>query len=97
MAHIYSVGLAGWDENEDLRRRFGDRWTLYCRSVPKWRPRLRPWRPPDQSNARLFVAGGCAMRRGVAQWFARRDLRHLEIFAAETHPSGALRGVSPTD
>lgn len=42
MAHLYSVGLAGWDENEDLRQRFGEGWTDYRRHVRQWVPSLRP-------------------------------------------------------
>jgi len=35
MAHLYSAGLAGWDEDEDLRIRFGDDWLSYCCSFPR--------------------------------------------------------------
>src|SRR5262249_45070837 len=58
-AHIYSLGLAGWDEGEDLRRRFGDDWTTYRRAVRRWVPRVRPWRPPDGAPPR---AAACAAR-----------------------------------
>ena len=36
IAHVYSVGLAGWDEDEDLRARFGADWPLYKQRVRKW-------------------------------------------------------------
>jgi protein-S-isoprenylcysteine O-methyltransferase Ste14 len=71
MAHLYSVGLAGWDENDDLRRRFGDAWSTYRRSVRAWVPRLRPAVFPDR-HGHLFVAGGCDVCQQVASWFARR-------------------------
>jgi protein-S-isoprenylcysteine O-methyltransferase Ste14 len=29
-----------------LRVRFGAEWNAYAHGVPRWRPRLRPWRPP---------------------------------------------------
>jgi len=41
MAHIYSIGIAGWDEGEDLRGRFGKAWTAYRQRVPRWIPRWR--------------------------------------------------------
>lgn len=94
MAHVYSAGLAGWDENEDLRRRFGESWTQYQRSVRRWAPRLRPWYRPDRPPAHLFVAEGCDMCRDVARWFAVRHARQLAIVPAETHPSGGLRRIT---
>jgi protein-S-isoprenylcysteine O-methyltransferase Ste14 len=30
-------------EEPTLRRRFGDDYARYCRHVPRWRPRRRPW------------------------------------------------------
>jgi protein-S-isoprenylcysteine O-methyltransferase Ste14 len=94
MAHLYSVGLAGWDEEEDLRARFGDDWITYRRSVRRWLPAFRPWRRPDLPPAQLFVAAGCDMCRQVAQWFERRGIVGLCIVPAETHPSGALRRIT---
>ena len=32
-------------EEPTLGKRFGDQYTAYCRSVPRWRPRLTPWSP----------------------------------------------------
>jgi len=93
MAHLYSVGLAGWDEDEDLRTRFGGRWIAYSRSVPRWFPRLRPWRSSDQPPALLFVAGSCNMCNEVGQWFERHNATGLRIVPAETHPSGSLRRI----
>ena len=92
MAHVYSVGLAGWDEDEDLGRRFGESWVDYRRGVRRWIPRLRPWanRPP----ARLFVSESCGMCRDVGRWFERRGARRLVIVAAERHPSCTLTRIT---
>jgi len=94
MAHIYSLGLAGWDEGEDLRGRFGDDWTRYRRAVPRWIPRVRPWHPSDRPPAQLYVAESCGMCSEVGQWFLSRGVRGLVIVAAETHPSRALRRIT---
>jgi protein-S-isoprenylcysteine O-methyltransferase Ste14 len=94
MAHIYSAGLAGWDEDEDLRERFGESWSQYRGAVRRWAPRFRPWFPRDRAAARLFVAESCGMCHQVGQWFARRGARHLSIVPAETHPSAALRRIT---
>jgi hypothetical protein len=94
MAHIYSVGLAGWDEDEDLRVRFGDAWTTYRTNVRSWLPRFRPWHPPDDPPARLFVAQNCGMCSEVGRWFVGRGTRHLEILAAELHPSRRLTRIT---
>jgi hypothetical protein len=50
MAIIYSAGIAAWDEGQDLRTRFGDRWIAYRRHVRPWWPRWRPFVAPDTSD-----------------------------------------------
>jgi hypothetical protein len=94
MAHVYATGLAGWDEDSDLQRRFGSRWTDYRRGVRRWIPRLRPWHPPDEPPAQLFVAENCDLCRDVARWFESRGATALAIVPAETHRSGALRRIT---
>jgi hypothetical protein len=94
MAHIYSAGLAGWDEDEDLKQRFGEDWITYRGAVRGWLPRFRPWFPGDHAVARLFVAESCGMCNQVGQWFARRGASHLDIVPAELHPSRALRRIT---
>jgi protein-S-isoprenylcysteine O-methyltransferase Ste14 len=37
------VAFVRWYEEPTLRRRFGDQYAAYCRAVPAWRPRRRPW------------------------------------------------------
>lgn len=32
-------------EEPQLRKRFGPPYNEYCRHVPRWRPRIRPWSP----------------------------------------------------
>jgi hypothetical protein len=94
MAQLYSVGLAGWDEHEDLRQRFGENWTTYRRHVRRWMPSLRPWHRPDHGSAHLFVAESCDTCRDVARGFDRRKTRGLAIVPAESHPSGALTRIT---
>ena len=85
VAHLYSSGIAGWDEDEDLRRRFGNEWTAYTRHVPRWIPRLRPWYPDARPPARLFAAESCGMCSEVGRWFRQRGARGLTVVAAESH------------
>jgi protein-S-isoprenylcysteine O-methyltransferase Ste14 len=94
MVHLYSVGLAGWDEDEDLRRRFGNDWRQYRQHVRRWLPRLRPWHRPDVPPARLFVSAECGMCREVAAWFEAHGARGLAILPAESHPSRALTRIT---
>ncbi len=94
MAHIFSAGLAGWDEDEDLRRRFGARWDAYRRGVRAWLPRMRPWHATDQAPSRLFVAESCGMCSEVGRWFQRRGASGLSIFPAEAHASRALTRIT---
>ena len=91
VAHVYSSGLAGWDEGEDLRQRFGSDWMAYRHGVRRWLPRFRPWYRPDHPPARLYVSASCAMCSEVAQWFGERGARHLAILSAEQHPRELTR------
>jgi protein-S-isoprenylcysteine O-methyltransferase Ste14 len=99
VAYQYSHGLAGWDEGEDLQRRFGDAWLEYRSGVRRWVPRFRPWHRPDQPPAQLFASATCGMCRQVAAWFERRGVQGLVIVPAESHPSQALRRITyePSD
>lgn len=94
MAHFYSAGLAGWDEEEDLRQRFGEAWLSYRRHVRSWVPRFRPWYRLDHQPAHLFVAEGCGMCREVGGWFADRGPRQLAIVPADSHPARALTRIT---
>jgi protein-S-isoprenylcysteine O-methyltransferase Ste14 len=38
-----------WYEEPTLRRMFGAQYEEYCRNVPRWLPRLRPWEPEGRS------------------------------------------------
>jgi protein-S-isoprenylcysteine O-methyltransferase Ste14 len=40
-----TASFVHWYEEPALRRRFGPEYDDYCRAVPAWRPRLRPWHP----------------------------------------------------
>ena len=94
MAHVYSIGLAGWDEDDDLQRRFGTDWTEYRRGVRRWWPRWRPWQKPGGSSATLYVSEYCDMCQDVASWFAVRRAVRLLIVPAERHPSRALTRIT---
>ena len=39
-----------WYEEPTLTRRFGADYEAYRRSVPAWRPRLRPWEPGEHDK-----------------------------------------------
>jgi len=91
MAHLYSAGLAGWDEDDDLRERFGPAWGSYRTDVPRWIPRWRPWHREHEPPSRLYVAENCEVCRGVARWFEVRGASHLVVIAAESHPSRLTR------
>ena len=39
LAHVMAVAV----EEPELRKRFGEQYDEYCRNVPRWIPRLRPW------------------------------------------------------
>lgn len=94
MAHLYSLGLARWDEDADLQGRFGVDYPIYRAGVRRWLPTLRPWRQPGTADAQLYVAASCTTCRQVGRWFERRGGRGVKIVPAESHGSGALRRIT---
>lgn len=92
---IYSAGLAHWDEEVDLARRFGTggpphlNWTNYRATVPIWRVRWHPFTagPP----ATLYVAATCSTCRGVRAFVEERNPTGLIFRDAESLPTGSIR------
>jgi protein-S-isoprenylcysteine O-methyltransferase Ste14 len=86
---LYSMGIADWDEREDMQRRFGDAWRIYRASVRNWILRWKPYHAGDP--ARLYLAASCGPCSEVWQWLAARNPVGLEILAAESLPYGSIR------
>lgn len=84
----YSAGIAAWDEEEDLRRRFGKPWVAYRAEVRSWRWRWRPYHAG--SPAVLYVARGCAPCREVRAWLEARRPAGLRLADAEELPAGSV-------
>ena len=57
MSHLYSAGYAAWDEEADLRARFGPRYGAYRWAVRTWIPRWRPWHPSLEPASAPASAG----------------------------------------
>jgi protein-S-isoprenylcysteine O-methyltransferase Ste14 len=93
----YGVGIASWDESNDLQRRFGQRWVRYRHNVRNWRMRWRPWHPSlahsGEAKAKLYVAEFCGPCSEVRQWFESRHPVGLMMLAAEDHPTRDLRRI----
>ena len=98
MAHIYSIGLATFDETNSMEARFGEAWTVYRKAVRNWIPRWRPWRPSlgstTKPRARLYVAATCGKCSEVGRWFKRQRAVALEIIPAEDYEGKALERIS---
>lgn len=86
---VFSAGIAGWHERDQLAARFGAPWREYRRAVRDWVPRLRPY--PHRSPARLYVAVTCDPCSQVAGWLQRRDPVALALELAEDHPEELRR------
>jgi protein-S-isoprenylcysteine O-methyltransferase Ste14 len=94
MSFLYSLGLAAWDEGEDMRVRFGKPWEEYRNNVKAWRPRLTPWHAPDRPLARLYVAETCGPCSEVRRWFESHGAVLLHVVAAEDHPTRDLQRIT---
>lgn len=94
MTCVYSLGLASWDEGADMEARFGSPWQEYQKNVRAWRTRLKPWHPPDQLAARLYIAESCDPCSEVRRWFESHRVIALKIVAAEDHPTRDLQRIT---
>ena len=94
MSFLYSLGLAGWDEGEDMRVRFGKPWDEYRNNVKPWKPRLTPWHAPGHPLARLYVAETCGPCSEVRRWFESHGAIWLQVVAAEDHPARDLKRIT---
>ncbi|MDQ6710412.1 MAG: isoprenylcysteine carboxylmethyltransferase family protein [Candidatus Dormibacteraeota bacterium] len=81
VALVFSIGLAAWQENGDLRARFGPAWAAYRREVRDWIPRWSPVRL-DQP-ATLYFSATCFACSGLARWLEQRHVIDLTLAQAE--------------
>jgi protein-S-isoprenylcysteine O-methyltransferase Ste14 len=88
---VYSAGIAAWDEEIELARRFGSEWKDYRSVVKNWWPRWRPYYsvPP----ALIYIARGCGPCSKVRAWLEARSPLGLRIVDAETLPAGSIRRI----
>jgi protein-S-isoprenylcysteine O-methyltransferase Ste14 len=86
---VYGLGIAGWDEREDLALRFGAEWKHYRASVRNWLPRWRPYYTGDPAH--LYIADTCGPCSEVRRWLEGRRPLGLTMIAAETLPARSIR------
>jgi hypothetical protein len=60
MAAAFSAGVAAWQEEAELDRRFGAAWRHYRRHVRRWLPSWR--RPPANWRRSALMGSGTAAR-----------------------------------
>ncbi len=94
VSFFYSLGLAAWDEGEDMKLRFGTSWLEYRKNVRPWRFRLQPWHPADRAQACLYVAETCGPCSEVRRWFDSKNPIALKIVGAEDHPTRDLQRMT---
>jgi protein-S-isoprenylcysteine O-methyltransferase Ste14 len=94
IAFAYGLGLANWDEVEDMRERFGNEWENYRANVRSWRIRCRPWVDAASPAARLYVAETCGPCSELRRWFERQGASGLILIAAEDHPARDLERMT---
>lgn len=97
MSVVYSAGIAGWDEAEDMVRRFGEPWAAYRRGVRPWLPRWRPWHPSldgDEKPDVLYVSAECGRCSELGRLVESLRPVGLVVVAAEDHPSRDLTRIT---
>ncbi len=83
--------IAAWQEEEELKNRFGTVWTLYRSEVRNWIPR---WRPRILFPCKVYLSKECALCYSLLQWLQTQNPTGLEIIAAEKHPTKDLRRIT---
>lgn len=96
MSVVYSAGIAGWDEGEDMRRRFGEPWAAYGRGVRNWLPRWRPWHPSLDGEPAdvLYVSAECGKCSEIGRMVEALRPVGLAVVPAEHHPSRDLARIT---
>lgn len=94
MSFFYSLGLAAWDEDQDMRDRFGRPFDEYRNNVKAWKPRFTPWHAPNRPVPRLYVAETCGPCSEVRRWFESHGAIFLQVVAAEDHPTRDLERIT---
>lgn len=87
----YCVGLAAWDEGNDLRSRFGFAFLRYRRHVRNWFPR---WHPYVAHPARIYLSQECHKCSQMAAFLVGLKPHKLSILPAEEHPVYALERMT---
>lgn len=88
---VYCAGLAAWDENGNLKLRFGDNFVQYRAHVRNWFPGWRPW---IGSPSRVYLAEDCFKCSQMAAFLRRLKPLNLEILPAEEHPLYDLERIT---
>ncbi len=103
---LYSITLARWREDRDMRGRFGAAWLLYRQNVHRWLPLWRPWVPPGgirsvedsafPAHATLYLDFRCGSCSQLVRWFLAQRLAGLQIRPIEDHPTRMLSRITYT-
>jgi len=103
---LYSLTVARWREDRDMRRRFGAAWLLYRQNVRRWLPRWRPWVPPGRirsvedsafpAHATLYLDFRCGSCSQLVRWLLAQRLAGLQIRPIEDHPTRMLLRITYT-
>jgi hypothetical protein len=85
VAAVFGLGFAAWQEDGDLRNRFGDAWDRYRAEVRFWIPK---WHPiVIEHPATLYFASSCVECSSLARW-----LEHCRPIGLRLEPA---EGFSP--
>jgi len=81
VALIYSLGIAGWSEHEDLKNRFGPDWIRYRSETRSWLPKLLP----KEIQGAIYFDFECGTCSSIARWFMSQNRLGLKVIPAPTH------------
>ena len=90
----YSFGVSDYQEYSDMEQRFGEKWLLYKKSVPKW---YFQWKPKGIPNGEIYFDYNCNQCNELKQWFEKKDLINLSILNAGDFEEFTLKQVTYID
>jgi protein-S-isoprenylcysteine O-methyltransferase Ste14 len=90
----YSAGFAAFDENTDMRERFGAGYGRYRAAVRAWIPR---WRPHRDRDATLYFGAGCDLCEDFARFLLRLAPTHLAFVPAQQCETRVLTRLTYRD
>lgn len=90
----YTFGVSNYQENNDMKLRFGKEWENYSKKTPSWR---FLWKPKNISNGTIYFKKDCTQCEEIKKWFENKKPRNLSIKYSLSYKESTLLQVTYVD